>query len=271
MIEPKEMHSQSNPFDEDVVWVYYGVFIWKGKEYESKHKPMITIGEYDRVQELLGRKGKPRNKTYSFPFTGIIKCGCCGGMITAEIKKKFNHKMQRTKEYTFYHCTKRKKGIRCNQKHYMSGLELEKQIYDILGKYTIHPQFREWGLELLKEENGKEIEDSNMILENLRKQLTDTEKKQQRLTEFLLSETIDEETFSTKKEEYRSEIIKLRTRIKENEQRSDNWIEKLEDAFNFLTYAREEFVNGGMEKKKEILLYLGLNLIKTSLLRQKMN
>jgi hypothetical protein len=45
---------------------------------------MITLDEFDRVQHLLGRPGRPRPKKQEFAFTGMIRCGECGLSITAE-------------------------------------------------------------------------------------------------------------------------------------------------------------------------------------------
>jgi hypothetical protein len=44
---------------------------------------MITLEEFDRVQVLLGRKGKPRPKEHFFAFTGFIRCAECGCLYTA--------------------------------------------------------------------------------------------------------------------------------------------------------------------------------------------
>jgi len=49
---------------------------------------MVTPEEYDRVQLILGRKGKPRKTKRAFAFTGAIHCEECGCLYTAEIKKK---------------------------------------------------------------------------------------------------------------------------------------------------------------------------------------
>lgn len=49
---------------------------------------MITQEEYERVQILLGRKGKPRIKRHNFAFTGLIRCGECGAMVTADEKNQ---------------------------------------------------------------------------------------------------------------------------------------------------------------------------------------
>ena len=61
----------TNPF-------YAGVLTWNGRTYAGKHTPMVSLMEFDRVQELFGRPGKPRPKTYEFAFRGMIRCGECG-------------------------------------------------------------------------------------------------------------------------------------------------------------------------------------------------
>ena len=73
---------------------YAGVIENNGVQYEGKHERMITLEEYDRVQILLGRKGKARPKKHIHAFTGSIRCGVCGCLYTAETKKKL---LQKTK------------------------------------------------------------------------------------------------------------------------------------------------------------------------------
>ena len=117
---------------------YTGSFVYGDKEYISKHEAMITQEEYEKVQVLLGKKGNPRAKSYEFPYTGIIKCGYCGGMITAERKTKFIKSTSKIKTYIYYHCTRHKKGYKCNQPS-ITGEELEKQIDKKLKNSTILP------------------------------------------------------------------------------------------------------------------------------------
>ena len=116
---------------------YYGEFEFpqgSGQWYRGKHAPMITEAEYDQVQKYLGRKGSPRPRIHGiFPFTGLIHCGECQGMVTAEEKHqvmcgncrfKFAYRKRdacprcqtpidtMTKplflHYTYYHCGKSK-------------------------------------------------------------------------------------------------------------------------------------------------------------------
>ena len=85
----------SNPF-------YYGFFEWpegSNNLLTGAHQPMITEEEFDRVQQILGRKGRQRPKKQRFAFTGLIRCIC--GMVTAEESTQKNGNIH---HYIHYHC-----------------------------------------------------------------------------------------------------------------------------------------------------------------------
>src|SRR5260370_377005 len=104
---------------------------------------MITQEEYDRVQSLLGRKGKPRPKTHVFAFTGLIRCGWCGAMVTAE--EKFKHqKNGNVHHYIYYHCTHNTNPA-CTQKS-VELQELARQVDAILSIVTISEAFKNWAI-----------------------------------------------------------------------------------------------------------------------------
>src|SRR6185295_10521313 len=67
---------------------YYGYFYWGGELVKGSHRPMITVKEYDKAQALLGKNGRPRLQHREFAFTGLIRCGECTAMITAEEKSQ---------------------------------------------------------------------------------------------------------------------------------------------------------------------------------------
>lgn len=95
---------------------YAGIVEWDGKCHSGLHEPMITIKQWQKVQELLNvQKRKPRPKKYNRPFIGIIKCGECGVFVTAETKSK-KLKSGNIKIYEYYHCTGNKKYVECLQK-----------------------------------------------------------------------------------------------------------------------------------------------------------
>ena len=169
---------------------YYGWFEYpkgSGQWYKGTHEPTITEEEYDRVQILLGRKGKPRLQRHSFSFTGFIHCGECGSMVTAEEKHQMicslcKHKFSyRNKEkyprcdtlieeipnpkilyYTYYHCTKRRNPS-CSQRG-IEIKELEQQINAYLYKIKISERVKDWAIKQLRKTHEREIQGRNAIV-----------------------------------------------------------------------------------------------------------
>jgi hypothetical protein len=94
----------TNPF-------YAGQFVRRGKVYAGKHKAMVSLQEFARVQKLLGRDDRSRPQTsLDFSFRGCLTCGECGASVTAE--RKVN---RYGRQYTYYHCTHNKRGTLCRQ------------------------------------------------------------------------------------------------------------------------------------------------------------
>jgi DNA invertase Pin-like site-specific DNA recombinase len=171
---------------------YAGFYNYQGKIEKGIHEPMITLEEFDRVQILLGRKGKPRPKKYDFSFTGIIRCGECGSAVTALEKTKIIKKTGEIKTFTYYFCTRRKLGIPCSQKAYLSKDKLEEQIDIEVSKIQIHPIFKDWALKILQESNNKEIEERTKVYDTLHKTLVDTQHQLDNLTQMRYKELIND-------------------------------------------------------------------------------
>ena len=174
--------SRSNIYKIFTNLFYTGILEYENSQFEGKHEPMITLEEYDRVQILLGRKGKPRPKTHKFAFTGFIRCCECGCLYTAETKKKHIKSTNEIREYTYYHCTRRSKKIKCTQRKSIREDDLELQIENEIEKYTILPEFLDWALEALNKKNDAEIEDRTKIYKMQQKSINQTQGELDELT-----------------------------------------------------------------------------------------
>lgn len=238
---------------------YTGGFEWAGRYYTGNHKAMITLEEYDRVQIILGRAGKPRSKTHEFAYTGIMVCSICGGMITATEKTKLIKKTNELTTYVYYHCGHKKKNAQCKDQERMTLKEVEDQIDIKLERYTIHPQFNQWALDILARENDKEIDDRQKIYETQHKSLTTTQTELDNLTRMRYRELIDDETFIKERDTLKTQIAKLKGNLRDTESRAEKWIELTEKTFHFATYARKAFLTGTLDEKREILTALGQN------------
>ncbi len=237
---------------------YTGMFEWAGKLYEGKHKPMISFSEYDQVQLMLGRKGRPRAQHHAFAYTGFIQCAICGRMITASEKKKFVKSTREYKTYVYYHCTRKKKGIECHNLP-ITLPDLEKQVESTLEMYHIAPEFLQFGLDLLQEEKGKNVTDIIAIGEIQQKSMEEAKKELNTLTRMRYRELIDDASFIKERDILRNKITRLTTEILLSKDNSDTWIELTGRALNFAAHAQDHFQDGTIAAKKEICASLGSN------------
>lgn len=91
-----------NPF-------YAGVVVWKGQASPGRHQALVSSAQFASVRERMGRPGREKPQKKQFAFTGLIRCAC-GLMVTAESRTKPSGRI-----YTYYHCTKRMLGPRCQE------------------------------------------------------------------------------------------------------------------------------------------------------------
>lgn len=260
-----------------------------GNWYKGSHDPMITRAEYDKVQILLGRKGKPRIKKHEFPFTGLIRCGECGAMVTAEqknqivcstckykfssdnktecpkcktpIEKMINPTIRR---YVYYHCTKRI-NPECSQGS-IEAAELEKQINRHLSDIHISEDFKDWSIKYLRKMHKEEIDSIENILASQRRAYDMCLKKLDNLFQLKISPTningslLTDEEYGKQKAVLNQEKIRLEELLKDGSANFGKWIETGERLFDFACYAQYWFENASPQDKFEILKTLGSNL-----------
>ncbi len=272
---------------------YYGWFEYpkgSGQWYKGTHEPMITEEEYDRVQILLGRKGKPRPQKHVFSFTGMIHCGECGSMVTAEekhqmicslCKHKFSyHNKERCPRcnilieeipnpkilsYTYYHCTKRRNPS-CPQRG-IEVKEIEQQINAYLSKIKISERVKDWAIRQLRKTHEREIQGRNAIVESQQKAYQDCLKRLDNLIALKTSPAnaygglLSDEEYSRQRMALLKEKSRLEELFRDNGHRVDKWLELSEKTFKFACYAPYWFTHGDTNTKKEILSAIGSNLI----------
>ena len=65
--------------------LYYGMFRYNGEVYEGTHEPIITKKLFEKCQEVMAGRSKPKKAKNDFALRGLMRCGECGRMITAEV------------------------------------------------------------------------------------------------------------------------------------------------------------------------------------------
>src|SRR3989338_4559476 len=200
-----------NPF-------YYGTFRFNGELYEGTHEPIISKKLFDSVQQVMNNRGKKKRKRkHEFAFSGLMRCGSCGCLITAE-KQKGHH---------YYRCTKKKQT--CNEK-YLREENLVEQMKEIIQKVSIPDDWAKNMFAEIDKEKEQTKKDSEVFVQNLQKTKVEVEQKMDKLLDlFIDGKGISPEEYQAKKQKMLNEKLDIEQKIKDFEQTGNNWLEPMKE------------------------------------------
>lgn len=231
---------------------YAGVIERAGKIYEGKHGAMITLDEFDRVQELLGRPGRPRSKKRTFAFAGILRCGECGYGVTAELKvNRFGSR------YTYYHCTKKRLDKHCRQLS-LRAEELEDQILRHLDEITVPERLHRWALGKMERASSETRGDLDVRRASLQEAKESTRRERQNLVSLRARDLIEDGEFIAERARLDTELIRLDQALGRLD-RTASWFEPGRMLISFNQSLISRFKAGGPETKRLILEIVGSN------------
>jgi site-specific DNA recombinase len=241
---------------------YTGWIMHNGELHKGNHPAMISMEDFDYVQNVLGKYGKPRSGVKEYAYTSIMRCGVCGCSVAGKLRRKWIKSEQRYKTYVYYYCIRKSDKRPCNQKIYTTLDELETQIDQELKKYTILPEFRDLAIEILHKNHLIEVKERNQIAKTQTHKKEEVQKQIDELVAMRTRQLLDDEEYIDQKNKLKIELAKVIDNIGNTDKRADEWLELTEKAFDFAKYARTRFARtNDLTVKRDILLTLGQNLL----------
>ena len=232
--------------------LYTGIMKWKDEVYEGKYKPIISKELFDKVQEILKQRGKPRKKRqkHNFPFCGLFRCSC-GAAITAQFAKG-NGGL-----YRYYRCT-RKFGP-CEEK-YIQEKELVSQINQKLKEIALPENWKKEMLEYLENEEKKEFQSGENFTKKINQKLVEIQNKLDKLLEGYLDGLIGEEDYKKKKEELIQQKIALKSEKEMAEKKKfQSWIEPTRNFLKTTFSIQKTISEKSFEEIRQIVEKVGTN------------
>ena len=242
-----------NPF-------YTGLLPYRGELFAGKHEPMVTADDFDRVQVLLGRPTRATRKRHAYAYTGLIRCGDCGGPISATHQEKRLKETGKVKAYDLYYCISSRRGRRpCSQGLYTNVETLESEIRTEIEKFTILPEFRDLALEVISESAGVRAEEQETVHEAQKKAIETSESQLDRLTGLRLRDLVDDEEYLRQKQRLKAQIGRIHQKLEATTHQEESFTTRLQRALNFACHASWAFQYGNAETKRAIASAIGLN------------
>lgn len=229
--------------------IYIGKFKFSGIVYDGKHTPIIDIILFNQVQKMFNND-KSRQHDIEFPYTGLIKCGHCGCLLTAELKKG---------KYIYYHCTG-KRGGNC-KKDYVREEEIDTVLIELVKSIKPPDGLTDKIRKAIKEMQGHKEEFDDSSIESITKQIKALSKRIDSIYIDKLDGKITEEFWEEKNNEWHAQKTDLINKLQQLNTTSKTFYEGSNLLLNFCELVPEAFLKANAKQKKQILNLIGSNFI----------
>lgn len=142
--------------------------------------------------------------------------------------------------------------------------KLENQYRDILASITIPEAFQEWAIAEIKKDQEKMIVDRGQTLLMQRKEYDACLRERDNLVEKYLEGKVPEDYYNRKLAELEKKSESLKSIAEGVDQRVYERLEEINSDLAFAVTANKRFAEGDDTVKREIISYLGSNLVLTN-------
>lgn len=241
----------SNPF-------YAGLIRHSGRTFVGRHKPMITLAQFQAAQALLHSPTRPRPQKHHLVYSRLFTCGSCGAAIVGESKAKRIKSDGSVRQYVYYRCNSKVGSGVCADRRYVTERDLTESIATQLRSFSISASFHSFALEHLRRSDAA----TDQMLADRRKRLTvdrDALRRQQSiLTQMRLRELLTDEEFNEQRLKLIGDISLLDCKIAE-QARTELFTNQVGAHLSELVDLEPRFIVASPEERRAILLLVGWN------------
>ena len=216
-----------------------------------KYPRLITKELFDKCQEIRSGKALRLQKFVSkeFIFKGLLSCQNCGCSMTPEIKTK-----KSGLTYVYYSCTNAK-GI-C-QRQYVPEKTLLQPILEVLEQFEgITEETQNTLVKELRDSTEEEVAFHKAQINRIRSEYDQFKKKDDRLLEAYLDQSITKDVYDKKHEEYHDKIQLLNIELEEHTKADYDYQTTVAVVVSVARRAKEIFEISEDQEKRAFLNYL---------------
>ena len=261
-----EYHKGGNPIHKDNIKFvlqnpfYTGLFRYTGEIHEGTHEPIASKKLFDRVQQVMGRRGRSKHTRHNHPFAGFIECGECGYTVTCTERIKHYPQTKRTVTYVYYHCTKKSKIQKCFQACTRQK-DLLLQINKLIQKVSLSQSEGDYFLQRIGEEEKGILATNETASKELSAKVSSIDEKLSFLLDSFVDRVIERPEYLEKKSELVSQKKTLEEKLLNLSKRPNDWLKPFREWVGVgMEAAKIAEEDGNLRAKKEILQKIGSNL-----------
>lgn len=237
---------------------YCGLFRWGGELHIGAHAPMLTQREFEDAQSSLHSGKGVRTRTLHFDFKGLLRCGLCDSLVTAESHTKIIKKTKEQKTFMYYRCGHRKRNQPCREAA-ISEKQLIDQVLFEIDSTVLPDEILRFGLQTLDEMQNTAQESSGE--QHLQKEIAALEKRIVSMRNNMAEESDGEirTTIKARMTELQIQQRSLEEDLARAIQERKQPHGEIRSSLELLINAKKSFLTGTTEQKRAIVRGLGLN------------
>lgn len=220
-----------NPF-------YAGLMKVKGKLYQGKHQPLISIKTYEAVQNIMSGKTNLKARKHELIFRQLIKCANCNYSLIGEKQKGF----------VYYRCHTKD----CHTKGFR-----ESRINAKLINLFSYLEFKDTESVLFQKLNNLKTKEESKKYEVLRKstnlQYKNIEDKLEKLMDLLINNTIDKEAYEKKKQQLQMKKAHLEEQLNNLKSQKEQISIKADKFLELAKSLKNQYISANFDLKQKLL------------------
>ncbi|HDS29533.1 MAG TPA: hypothetical protein ENN67_00675, partial [Firmicutes bacterium] len=232
--------------------IYKGIISWNGIIAKGEHEPIIDLVLWQKVQETIHRKSRPKAQKHEFAFRGLVRCGHCGCLMTGSINKG----------YHYYKCSNARG--KCSGNGYVRENKLDSIFTRQLEKIRLSDIDCQLMISAIRDFKRTEVDERQRDIERLSKETSRLKGKIDKAYDDYQDGKIDQDTWQRAHQRHSSRLTEMKTRIQLAEKGNPTLYDHAERLINTAMSASGQFTLGNHDKKRAILKAVVSNCTMTS-------
>jgi site-specific DNA recombinase len=233
-----------NPF-------YYGCMKIKGQLVPHIYKPLISKNVFDMCQDIReGRNSKNSMSETKEPFLlrGIIKCAITDKTVTCDLKKG---------KYVYLICHDPDNP---KKKMWVKEETVLEQIKEVFKSIQVPDNVLLQIIDHLKHSHESEKDFHHASIKNLHKESEDISKKQDRLTDLLIDESITKDIYNNKLTQLVNRQQEINQLLEQHHKGNEQFKIALSSLITLTSHAYDIFESSTIDEKRQLMGYMFSNL-----------
>jgi hypothetical protein len=208
---------------------------------------MVTMEEFDRAQELLGRPGRARPSKHEFAYAGLLRCDLCEGTLVPEV-----HVKRSGKRYVYYRCRSRVNGVPCPNPC-LPETAFEAQLLRDLRRISLPAEGVAWISDHIRPTLEADLARTTQTRAGLETALRDAVREGDTLLTLRLRGQVDEATFERRRLVLLDQEAKLKLQLEQPAASPEEAQSRLRGLLDFSTTMPAAFEKAGIVRRRQIL------------------